>query len=246
MPLFFLAVLQTAADLPAMKYSKVGEDHIFVLEPFDQSLGSVVEGEIARRAASICAGKTIRWGEFKFDQNLGKDPVADPSRVESYRREFSCVAADSRTYLAVPVEWTASIKDEADVRAFFSTYYTKRDGGDFPGAQAMMRPETRSELVAWGDQMRQLNKQLGKGNRRLTKVTWYVNPEGADRPGAYAALDFIGSYTGTHVYCGYIVLYRLGPASYEIVREEQNSFNRSAEAPNPDHLAAMRTAVCRE
>ena len=77
-------------------------------------------------------------------------------------------------------------------------------------------------------------------------MTWYVNPEASDRPGVYAALDFIGSYSGVHLYCGYIVLYRLGEADYEIVREEQNTFNRSTEELNPDHLAAMRAATCRE
>ena len=241
-----LAILQAAADLPAMKYSRSGEDHVVKVEAFDSALGPAVEADIARRALDLCAGKQIRWGKFAFDENLGRVPGAVPSLVKSYRREFSCIAADTRIYAAAPADWIASPGDETNVRTVFAAYYGKRDSGDFAGALDMMRPETRSDPANWVNRMRQFNKQLGNGNRRLTKVTWYVNPEASDRPGVYAALDFIGTYQGVHLYCGYIVLYRLGEANYEIVREEQNTFNRGAEEPNPGHLAALRAATCRE
>lgn len=246
MLLLLLTTFQAAADLPTMKYSQNGEDHFVEISAFDPTMGPAVEAHIASRALILCAGKQVRWGKFAFEENLGKVPGALPSQVKAYRREFSCIAADTRTYAAAPANWTASTSDETDVRKVFAAYYGKRDGGDFAGALAMLRPEIRTELASWSERMRAFNIQLGKGNRLLTKVTWYVNPEASDRPGVYAALDFTGTYPGTHLYCGYIMLYRLGPADYEIVREEQNSFNRGVEVPNPDHLAAMRAATCRE
>ena len=246
MLLILLSTLQAAANLPTMKYSRNGDDHVVEIGAFDPAMGPAVDADIARRALDLCVGKQVRWGKFALKENLGKVPGAMPLQVKSYRREFSCIAADTRTYAAAPADWTASTSDETDVRKVFAAYYGKRDSGDFAGARAMLRPETRSELASWSEQMRALNGQLGQGSRRLTKVTWYVNPEASDRPGVYAALDFIGTYPGVHLYCGYIILYRLSPADYEIVREEQNTFNRGAEAPNPDHLAAMRVATCRE
>lgn len=244
--LLFMLTLQAAADLPVMKYSRSGGNHVVEVGTFDSTMGPAVEAEIARRALDLCTGKKILWGKFTFEENLGKEPGAQLSQVKSYRREFSCIAADTRTYVAGPADWTASASDEIDVRKHFASYYGKRDGGDYTGALAMMRPETRSDPVSWANQMRLFNRKLEKGSRELTKVTWYVNPEASDRPGVYAALDFIGTYPGVHLYCGYIVLYRLGPANYEIVREEQNTFDRGKEQPNSDHLAAMRAATCRE
>ncbi len=110
----------------------------------------------------------------------------------------------------------------------------------------MFTPDNRSELSDWSTQMRVFNSQMSKGSRQLTKVTWYVNPEGADRPGVYAALDFVGNFPSAHLYCGYIMLYRLGLAKYEIVREEQSHFVRNAETPDPDQLTAIREATCRK
>ena len=229
-----------------MKYSRSGQDHVVEVGTFSPAMVPAVDADIARRALDLCVGKQVRWGKFALEENLGKVPGALPSQVKSYRREFSCIAADIRTYAAAPADWTASASDESDVRKVFAAYYGKRDSGDFAGAQAMLLPETRSELTSWSEQMRAFNIPLGKGSRRLTKITWYVNPEASDRPGVHAALDFVGTYPSVHFYCGYIMLYRLGPAEYEIVREEQNTFDRGTEVPNPDHLATMRAATCRE
>lgn len=244
--LLLLSALQPTGGLPVMRYSRQGEDHVVEVGDFDPVLGPQIEIEVARRAADLCAGQQVRWGKFKFDEEVGKLPGAGPSQVKSYRREFSCKAADIRTYDPAPADWAATVGDEADVRAIFASYYGKRDGGDFAGSRAMMRPEVQGDLAEWSEQMGAFNRELGKGSRRLTKVSWYVNPETADRPGVYAALDFVGDYPSAHLYCGYIILYRLGAGEYEIVREEQNRFIRNDEAPDPEQLAMIRTASCRE
>jgi hypothetical protein len=242
-----LAIQTTTAASPQLSLEKSGEGYVAeIAAPFDHAQFQAVESEVARRAAELCAGNTIDWGKFRFDEELGKNPGTDLAKVKAYRREFRCVAAAQSSFQAVPADWVASAIDEADVRRFFDNYYARRDAGDTDGALAMFRPGTQENAASWAMSVRDSNKQLGAGKRRLVGVTWYVNPEAADRPGIYAALDFVGDYPSMHFYCGYIGLYRKGPGSYEIVREEQNLFERNKETPEAQQLATMRAAMCRE
>lgn len=238
--------LATAADLPTMTYSRNGDDHVVDVAAFEAAMGPAVEAAIARRASELCAGLQISWGKFAFDEHVAKVPGAVPSAVKSYRREFRCIPAETRAATPAPADWTATADDERDVRGLFATYYAKRDGGDFAASRAMMSPVTVADPAGYQEQMSGFNRTAGKGSRRVTKVTWYVNPTQSDRPGVYAALDFSGSFSGFHLYCGYLMLYRFGPGRYEIVREEQTSFVRNGETPDPAQLAQLRAATCRE
>ena len=155
------------------------------------------------------------------------------------------MAADQRTYVPAQADWKSTAADEADVRRIFESYYASRDSGEFKAALAMFNSKARPESAAWPDKIRLFNSALGAGKRRITGVTWYVNPPSAEVPGIYAAVDFVSDYPNVHFYCGYVVFYRLEPGSYEIVREEQNAFHRGDGDANPDHLAQMRAAACR-
>ena len=148
--------------------------------------------------------------------------------------------------MAAPADWTPTAIDDADVRKVFETYYAKRDSGDSLGALKMFSREAKADPAEFGTRTRKFNAQLGPGRRRITAVSWEINPEAADRPGIYAALDFVGDYPAVHFYCGYIGVYRLGPGKYQIVREEENSFMRAKELPDPAQLTQMRAALCRE
>jgi hypothetical protein len=154
------------------------------------------------------------------------------------------VVATEPVVSSISLDWNATQADDADVRQVFSSYYAKRDAGDFAGASSMMSADTRP-TESDHPRLREFNKALGKGTRRITGVTWYVNPASVPRLGAYAALDFVGQYELPHLYCGYLILYRQGSNVYEIVREEQNLVARSEEAMDPTQLEQMRAAMCR-
>jgi hypothetical protein len=156
------------------------------------------------------------------------------------------LSLEQRTYEPAPSDWKPNAADEADVRRAFETYYARRDSGDFRAAWEMFEPGMLGSLASWSDQMRASNMKLGRGTRRITGITWYVNPEAAAHPGIFAAVDFIGEFPAAYFYCGYVGFYRRGSGSYEITREEQNQFVHGDGQPDPTQLAQMRASMCRE
>lgn len=243
MILGLLVALLASAASPAVTIVPKGSGYLATAAPFAATDSITVDAEMDRRASELCTGRMVRWGKFGSNATISKNAVEVP-KVTGYFKEFSCVIEQPRNGVAAPADWQPSPADDADVRSFFGRYYAKRDSGDFAAALAMFDPAQDLSLEA--DQQREFNAKLGSGRRRITNVTWYVNPEGAKQPGVYAALDFVGDYPSMHFYCGYLVLYRLAPGSYEITREEQNSFERAHEAPDPVQLAAMKAAACRD
>jgi hypothetical protein len=241
-----LLSLQAVAGSPQITVKKIdGNSFRIEAAAFDVLQGPAIGAAIDERAAALCAGKQVRWEEFSSTMNLAKTPGSTPSKIEGYFQEFSCVEAEQTSYSPAPVDWKASSVDEADVRRVFETYYAKRDQGDMAAALAMFAPGVRGDPIGATRQMREFNQQLGAGKRRIVAVTWYINPDSAEHPGVYAAVDFVGDFASAYFYCGYLVLYRRGPASYEITREEQNIFHRGKDPADPSQLAQMRAGACR-
>jgi hypothetical protein len=239
-----LLTLQVAADQPLIKVGPTTEGYRADVASFDVSQEVYVNAEIARKAAALCDNKQIDWGKFGSEATVEKDPARGSSKISGFFKEFRCVIAQEPIVASISSDWKASGADDADVRRLFESYYARRDAGDFNGSSAMLSPDVRPDKSDYAG-LSDFNRALGIGSRRLTGVTWYVNPASAPRLGAYAALDFVGQYTGAHLYCGYLMLYRQGPGTYEIIREEQNVFHRNAEPIDPAQLEQMRSAMCR-
>jgi hypothetical protein len=239
-----LLSLQAAAEQPPVKVGPTAGGYRAEVATFDISQEVYINAEIERRAAKLCGDKQIDWGKFGSEAKVEKDPAKAPPKISGLFKEFRCVIAKEPIVAGVSSDWKAGEADDADVRRLFASYYATRDAGDFGASSAMLSPDVRpnkSDYEGLGD----FNRALGTGSRRITGVTWYVNPASAPRLGAYAALDFVGQYTGAHLYCGYLMLYRQGPGTYEIIREEQNVFHRNAGPIDPVQLDEMRSAMCR-
>lgn len=244
----FLTILIAASAVsasPVITIKRAPTGYVAEVASFDIREQETIDADINRRAESLCQGKSVRWGRFTSQTNLGKQPGSTPPIVKGYAREFSCVVAERRVYELAPADWKPMASDEADVRRAFEAYYARRDSGDFGPAWAMFEPGTLSDLTSWSNEMRAFNTKLGRGTRRITGVTWYVNPESAPHPGIYAAVDFIGEFPTVYFYCGYVGFYRRSAGSYEITREEQNQFARGDGTANPVGLAQMRASMCR-
>lgn len=235
-----------ASDPPAVTIEPTANGYIAEVPPFDARYQNQIDAEIDGRAAEICQNKIVRWGEFKSDVRIGKPSDPEPPRVSGFSRAFSCTRPIDRNFAAAPSDWKPAAADEADVRRIFQSYYARRDAGDFRAARAMFSPEAVAEDSSWPKQMAEFNEQVGTGTRRIASLTWYVNPDSAPHPGVYVAVDFVGDFAGTHFYCGYIVLFRTAPGTYEITREEQNRFDRNDEQVDPAQLSQMRAAMCRD
>jgi hypothetical protein len=171
-----LTGLVAASPLPSVTVEQTKKGYVAKAATFDLRQQAEVETEIARRAAELCKGKEIRWGEFNSVAKLGKTPGAEPAPVSGYSHEFSCISAQQATYEPAPADWKASAADEADVRAFFASYYTRRDKGDFPAALGMFASDMIGDRVKLAEEMAAFNTKIGSGTRRVTGVTWYVNP----------------------------------------------------------------------
>ena len=240
-----VASLLALAVLPDIQIQQTADGYLAKVGTFDARQLAEVDAEIDRRAAVLCGVRQIHWGDFSSKTRIGKNPREEPAPVTGYSKQFSCVDAVQANYPAAPPDWKASRADETDAVAVLNAYYAKRDRGDFAGAYAMFQPGVLDNFASWSAQEAAANKKLGKGNRHVTAVTWYVNPDGAPHPGVYVAIDFVGDFQSTYFYCGYLALYRRGPGSYEITREEQNMFTHGDGNPDPAQLEQMRGAMCR-
>jgi hypothetical protein len=240
-----VALMLGLAALPTITIDQTTEGYVAKIATFDVRQQAEVDAEIDRRAASVCADRDIYWGKFRSLTKIGKNPRAEPAPVTGYIKQFSCVAREQASYPAPPSDWKATSADERDAVAVLNSYYARRDRGDFMGALAMFEPGVLGDLASWSAEQAATNKKIGKGSRRVTGVTWYVNPDTAPHPGIYVAIDFVGDFPSTYFYCGYLALYRRGPGSYEITREEQNMFTHGDGNPDPAQLEQMRGAMCR-
>jgi len=241
----FVALMLGLAALPVMTIDQTTKGYVAKIATFDARQQAEVDAEVARRAASLCGDRDVHWGEFSSVAKIGKNPRVEPAPVTGYTKEFSCVVRSQASYPAAPAEWKASSADEKQAVAVLNSYYAKRDRGDFAGAFEMFQHGVLGDLASWSAEEATTNKKIGKGTRRVTGVTWYVNPDGAPHPGIYVAIDFVGDFPSTYFYCGYLALYRRGPGSYEITREEQNMFRHGDGKPDPAQLKQMRATMCR-
>jgi hypothetical protein len=240
-----LLALAGVATMPHITMEQTAKGYTAKVATFDLRQQAEVDAEIERRAASLCGDREIRWGEFSSLAKLGKNPSSEPAPVTGYSKAFSCVAPDPRIYDPAPADWKPTSADTHDAIALFETYYSKRDGGDFLGAMRLFAPGVLRDAANWAAEMTVTNNKIGKGKRRITGVTWYVNPDGAPHPGVYVAIDFIGDFPKTYVYCGYVALYRREPGSYEVTREEQNMFTHGDGTADQARISQMRENMCR-
>lgn len=236
--------LQTAAAVPPVTVMPKGDGFRAEAATFNFGQSAAVHAEIERRASELCAGEEVKWGEFGSLAELGKNPGSTPPKISGYYQEFRCIVSETLTHVELPNDWKPTAADESDVRRILETYYAARDAGQFDAAAAMFEPGVQEGRSI--EHQHEFNRKLGPGKRRIAAVTWYVNRPDAPRPGAYAALDFVGDYPNLHVYCGYLMLYRRGPGKYEIIREEQSIFERGDTTADMNQVAAMRSASCRE
>jgi hypothetical protein len=245
MPAILLTAVAIAARLPSITIEQTAKGYIAKVATFDMRKQTEVDAEIQRRASALCGDQQVEWGEFSSVAKVGRNAAAEPAPVTGYSKQFSCAPVDKTSYESAPDDWKATDADLKDAIRLFNAYYSNRDGGNFAAAFAMFQPEALKDETSWSEQMAADNKKLGAGKRRVTGVTWYVNPDSAPHAGVYVAIDFVGDFPSAYFYCGYLALYRRGPGSYEITREEQNMFTHGDGNADPAQIEQMRSAMCR-
>lgn len=245
MLVLFWFLIAAAAALPNITVEQTAKGYVARVATFDMRQQLDVDAEIERRATNLCHEQQVHWSEFRSVATLGKNPGSEPAPISGYSKEFTCVATDDAAYASAPTDWQAKPTDLSDANAVFESYYSKRDSGDFDAAFSMFAPDVLSDRTSWAEEMAAQNKRIGSGKRRVTGITWYVNPDQAPHPGIYVAIDFVGEFPKAYFYCGYVVLYRRAPGTYEMTREEQNIYTHGDGTADAAQIAQMKATMCR-
>jgi hypothetical protein len=208
-------------------------------------------GLLAERARQICAGRYPVLARYRYSGRERIGPDGRPGGLFDVSQELSCADRPPPVSVAppAPADWRATDRDEADARAATERYFAAVDAGDAARVHAMWSasPRAATPLEERAAQLRSFRDQAGRPGRHLiARLTWYVNPEGADRPGIYVAADYERSYSGFYLNCGYLVWFRQAPGRYELVREETAVVGAGDVPDSPEGVAHARSlARCR-
>lgn len=238
--LLMLAMPQKAPGLPEITITRTSPDHYVVTAPnFAATELKAFEAETMARAAKLCKGMRLVWGDNSFRRGGPEGGI-----VVDYRREFFCSVDDLAKFPPAPADWRATPADESDARAAFTGFYDDVDAGRFDAAYARFEDGVIPDREGWADDERTLVARLGAGARRVTRVRWMVNPPGGAHPGVFAIVLFQGDHANTHYYCGMIAMYRRAPGRYDIVREDRSVFFDRGEKFSPGEIEDLKASEC--
>lgn len=201
---------------------------------------------LADRARQICGPLYPVPGRYRFSGRERVSPDGRRSGQFEVVQELTC--ADSPPVAAVeepaPADWRATARDEEDARAATMRYFAAVDAGDAIRVQAMWSPAQQAEmpLEVRSAQLRRFREEAGRpGAHRIARLTWYVNPPGAPRPGIYVAADYERAYSGLRFNCGYLIWFRQSEGRYVLIREETSTANARDVEDSPEAIAQART-----
>jgi hypothetical protein len=206
---------------------------------------------LAERARQICVGRYPVLTRYRFS---GREEVGSDGRLTGQfdvHQELSC--ADRPPPVAVetpaPADWRATERDEADARAATELYFAAVDAGDAARVHAMWiaSQQAATSLEERATELRRFRAQAGTpGRHRIARLTWYVNPPGADRPGIFVAADYERAYSGFFVNCGYLMWFREAAGRYALIREETGILAARDAPSTPEGIAQARSLLrCR-
>ena len=201
---------------------------------------------IARRAVEHCRGRYPQLGRYRFRglEHIGPGTAGNSSF--EVRQELLCLDAPPPAVAGpppAPADWRPSADDERMISALTERYFALVDAGDAEQVQRLWS-EGEREMVPLEDRaasIAEFRRRAGTpGRHRIVKTTWYVNPQGAPRPGVYVAVDYERIYSGLHMNCGYLIWFREAADRYVLTREETAVVERGGSDPSAEGLADIR------
>lgn len=201
---------------------------------------------IARRALELCGGGYPELGHFTY---TGLEKVGGPSTFK-VDQEYVCRDAPPPKveYPAADPNWQPTPDDESRIREATLGYFTLYDSGDSAAVHALWSSDnqTMQPLEQRTVKLRESRQKEGKPiSRRIAKLTWYVNPAGAPKPGIYVAADYEKAYSEVNLVCGYVIWFRKLDGSYELTREETTRLEKTDQDPLSSEKRAEMRAVMR-
>lgn len=198
---------------------------------------------LAERAMQICGSRYPVMERYRFAGTEALQGNAEP-RYE-VRQELTCSDAGppAQAGEAAPADWQASEQDVREITALTRRFFAAIDSGDAETAHGLWSDDLQAETPL--DERRRgieaFRQQAGlPGAAPVTRLTWYVNPEGAPRPGIYVAVDYERFYANLTMNCGYLIWYREADGRYRLTRQEDSVMARSAGTAAADQLVQLR------
>lgn len=201
---------------------------------------------LAERAQQICGRRYPLLERYRFSGREQVAPGGQRTGRFEVMQELTCsdtppqVSAEA----PAPADWRATARDEADVRAATNRYFAAIDAGDAARAHAMWSADQQSATpleVRSADLQRFRAEAGAPGVHRVARLTWYVNPPGAPRPGIYVAADYERAYAGLRFNCGYLIWLREGEGRYVLIREETSIVSARDASDSPEAIAQARS-----
>lgn len=147
--------------------------------------------------------------------------------------------------------WRPSAADNRAVLAATRSWFAARDQARYGDAYAMLSEgmKAAAPFEDWREAARRFGEKAGTvRDRRITRLSWYVDPPSAPAPGLYVAADFSADFADLEFVCGYVVWHREADGAWRVVREEQNILDRAdARAVNALDRPRLRERMgCRD
>ncbi len=252
MPFFTALLLAATPPAPAISSEKIGEKRyrIVLTAP-----GLTLEqGQIRamQEAARLCGGYPVTLGHYRWRSDEKLDSAARNRTMVALtlEQEADCATAPPPV-VPRPTGWQPAPADTKTIMDLTARYFEARDSGRYRDAWNLLtRPmKEMGPLPEWQAGKKAFNDRAGGGLRRKPmKVTWYDNPPNAQVAGIFAAVDFVGKADRLHVICGYLVWLRQADGSWQLMREEEGSFEHVAGVTvTVEQLAQSKAALgCRE
>ncbi|RYE63651.1 MAG: hypothetical protein EOO83_03275 [Oxalobacteraceae bacterium] len=207
-----LAFLATAQD-PEIRieaYPAKG----FIMKIADHQSDMDLVPLLTRLATAKCGKLKPRFGKFNYDTTVDANGVRT---MRSHTQRFECYDPATDPYRPAPADWQPSEQDKADLIAFTNRFLTAIENGDAVTGMPMMESILEITKKEWMDTSDRLREHAGRPGRWTLEIAgWANNPEGTTHPGTYALVNVDGTYPRLANYCGYLLVYREGPARYVV------------------------------
>lgn len=238
--LLALLLAQSGPDIAVERRSV--DEFVLTVAPFELTSAQNIQARLEAKAKELCGARSVHHGKFAFETKVATEKREPSQVVGGYRQEFQCVDDAAPVAAVVPDDWKPSETDIAAGRSFALRYFELRDAAEYDKAFAMIEPGVEAH-EDWVRRAKTFSAEAGPVQQRaIVKLTWYVNPAGAPKPGVYLAVDHAARFPRLDTYCGYLILHRDAAAGYAITREETNIL-RSDPAGTPQQLESSRALL---
>jgi hypothetical protein len=238
-----LLSLASATGSPKVDVTKLAEGRYrLVVAKFEGADDRLAQAVVMPTAESLCAPSFVSFEKFNLKvQVIG--PKGRKPRAGRFEQEIACVEPAGASAAESGAGFAPTAADEAQARSAALAYFAAKDAGKVEDVLRTLSAGQRQivDQEQWRKEVRQLPEKLGdRVQRRVVKLSWYIDPAGVPS-GVYVAADMAGESAKMAALCGYVAMRRIGNDRYEVVREESGLLERrSAESATAEQLALLR------